>query len=156
MIHGQTIVIWPQQMMLIFSFGVFLGGSRPASRSRVRGQGHQAQPLWLWLSHPHLPTTPTPPAPSVTALIRMPLKGIFPACSLAQLGGSWHYITTTTTAAQGGAPYRFITQGEIKEVTKLHARKTMIVGMFESNKLEQTNNKQKHLTSSCHSDTINL
>lgn len=55
-----------------------------------------------------------PPAPPV--IIRIPLRGIFPACSAAQLSSPAHYITMTTTAV--GQPDRFITGSEPKEEAK--------------------------------------
>lgn len=93
----KTLII--KRIKLIFSFGGVKGGDLLGSET------HWVLPLWrpapVWASDCS-PKTPSPPAPAVT--IRIPLRGIFPACPAAQLSGSWHYITTTTVAAPREAP----------------------------------------------------
>lgn len=62
-------------------------------------------------------SVPDPHAPPI--IIRIPLRGIFPACSAAQLGSPVHYITMTTMAVLGGAVGQldqFITCSEANKV----------------------------------------
>lgn len=95
--HKSSIII--TRIKLIFSFGGVKGGDLLGSET------HWVLPVWrpapFWASDCS-PKTPSPPAPAVT--IRIPLRGIFPACPVAQLSGSWHYITMATVAAPQEAP----------------------------------------------------